>query len=70
MEAVQSGDEEVQHTSELDVVKAGLATASVDLKKTMSLMIEACMVCGTGQPRPLLSLYSSPWLPHSTHGRN
>ena len=36
MEAVQSGDEEVQHTSELDVVKAELATASVNLKKTMS----------------------------------
>ena len=30
MEAVQSGDEEVQHMSELDT------TASADLKKTMS----------------------------------
>ena len=29
MEAVQSSDEEVQHMSELEVVKAGLATASV-----------------------------------------
>ena len=35
MEAVQSGDEKVQHKSELDAVKAGLATASVDLMKTM-----------------------------------
>ena len=36
MEAVQSGDEEVQHMRELDVIKAGLATASVDLNKAMS----------------------------------
>ena len=36
MEAVQSGDDEVQHRSELDVVKAELATASEYLKKTMS----------------------------------
>ena len=36
MEGMQSGDEEVQHTSELDEVQTELATASVDLKKTMS----------------------------------
>ena len=44
MEAVQSGDEEVQHTSELDVVKAELATASADLKKTNELNDEAWFV--------------------------
>ena len=33
MEAGQSGDDEVQHTSELNVVKAELATVSEDLKK-------------------------------------
>ena len=33
MEAVQSGDDQVQHRSELDVVNAQLVTASKDLKK-------------------------------------
>ena len=36
MEAVQSGADEVPQRSELDVVKAELATASEDLRKTVS----------------------------------
>ena len=35
MKAVQSGGDEVQHKSKLDVVKDELATASEHLKKKM-----------------------------------
>ena len=44
MEAVHSCDEEVQHTSELDVVKAELARASVNLKKKNELNDKAWFV--------------------------
>ena len=47
---MQSGDEEVQNTSELDVFKAELATSSVDLKKIMSGMMRPGLWHGPASP--------------------